>query len=237
MPPASARFPATAWTDCIRVVQQPDHPDFVLQVDHLIATYWRPVFHFLRTKGHTLQDAEDLTQEFFVADLPDKLRSVDRNIGTFRNFLKTLVHRFAIDRTVRSARWKFQTRFVSVHSLVQDEDRAFEPAAGGDPEEAFERQWKTEVLASVRRNLQACYDGNAADRSRYEIFAAYHLGEGTGERPTQEELATQFGVTRDFVRGALEKLQARYERLVRQEVREQVESEEEVEVELRALLN
>ncbi len=36
-----------------------------------------------------------------------------------------------------------------------DEDRAYEPAAGANPDEVFDRQWRAEVLATVKRNLRA----------------------------------------------------------------------------------
>jgi len=62
MPPAtpSARFPSTAWS-CIAAAQDPGHPKFVA-MNRLIATYWRPVFHYLRARGHHAPDAKDLTQ-------------------------------------------------------------------------------------------------------------------------------------------------------------------------------
>ena len=39
----------------------------VLAMNRLISGYWRPVFFYLRTKGMPVQQAEDLTQEFFLA--------------------------------------------------------------------------------------------------------------------------------------------------------------------------
>lgn len=234
MAPASTFFPQTAWTDCVRIVQCPEHPHFVLQVNHLICTYWRPVYHYLRAKGYKVQDAEDLTQEFFCADLPAKIQKADRTIGPFRAFLKALVYRFAIDRTVRSARWKFESRFISVHSLVADEDRAWDPE-GENPEAAFDRQWKTEVLATVHKNLRDHQQGNIDAQRRYDIFAAYVLCDAA-KQPSQEELAARFGVTRDTVRYALDSLQKRYQGLLLQEIRDQVGSDEEAEAELRDLL-
>ena len=55
-------------------------------------------------------------------------------------------------------------------------------------------------------------------------------------QPTPEELVARFGVSRDKVRYALERVKKRHERLLRQEVRDQVGSEAEIEQELRELL-
>jgi hypothetical protein len=67
----SARFPSTAWS-CVRAAQDPDHPQFVAATNRLITTYWKPVFCYLRAKGHAAQDAEDRTQEFFLRFLPTR---------------------------------------------------------------------------------------------------------------------------------------------------------------------
>lgn len=61
----SARFPATAWS-CIEAARDPQHPRFVIAVNRLIATYWRPVFHFFRRKYPAAPDPEGLTQQFFL---------------------------------------------------------------------------------------------------------------------------------------------------------------------------
>jgi RNA polymerase sigma-70 factor (ECF subfamily) len=206
----------------------------------LIATYWRPVFSYLRAKGHTATDAEDLTQEFFVRFLAKGwLDRADPGKGCFRAFLKTLAGRFALVRTDRARQQdRFERQFVAVSTLVKDEDRRYEPAAGETPEEAFDRQWKQETLATVRRNLRAYYEG-ADDpklRRRFEIFAAYYLAERVSEQPTRDVLAARYGMTLDAVRHALDEVNKRYERLLRQEIRDQVGSEDEVEAELRSLV-
>jgi hypothetical protein len=71
---------------------------------------------------------------------------------------------------------------------------------------------------------------------RYEIFAARHRVDSAADQPTQETLASQFGITREQVRYALDEVTKRYERFVRQELREETGSEEEVELEIRELL-
>jgi len=173
----SARFAATAWS-CIEAARDPHHPKFRTAVARLITTYWRPVFHFLRAKGHSATDAEDLTQEFFRRCLQPRspLSRADRNKGRFRDFLRTLVKRFAHDQTVRSTK---QTEFerwpiVSVHDLMRDSDRSYEPPAGETPDEAFDKAWKTALLRTVRDNLEAHYAAasDATEGQRFEIFAA-----------------------------------------------------------------
>ena len=231
----SARFPSTAWS-CVRAAQDPAHPDFIAALNRLITAYWKPVFHFLRAAGRPAAPAEDLTQEFFQRFLTKGwLRPADAQRGRFRHFLCTVLKRFAYSRTARANQQEaFEQGFVSVHRLIQDSDRAWEPPARETPEEAFQRQWKAGVLEAVRRNLQAYYEGldKPAQRQRFELFAAYHFAERSSEQPTQDALAARFGVSREAVRYALDAVGRRYERFLRQEVRDQVGTEEEIEPEL-----
>jgi RNA polymerase sigma-70 factor (ECF subfamily) len=235
----SARFPNTAWS-CVQSAQDPSHPQFVAAMNRLITTYWKPVFCYLRARGHAAQDAEDRTQEFFLRFLVKGwLRPADPQRGRFRDFLLTLLQRFAYDQTVRArVQTKFEKGFVSVHSLVQDSDRAYEPPVRQPPEEAFRSQWKAEVLAGVRVSLLAYYEGlhKPNEWQRFEIFAAFHFVDRLEDRPTLEALAARFGVSRDQVRYALDQVEKRYARFVQQELRDQAGSEADVEEDLRDLL-
>jgi hypothetical protein len=235
----SVRFPATAWS-CIEAAQDPHHPKFVVAVNRLIATYWRPVFWFLRRKYPTATDCEELTQLFFLT-LVSKgwLARAGQKRGHFRDLLKRILQRFAFDKVVRAPeQTKFEQRFVSIHSLMADSDRAYEPPDKETPEEAFDRDRKTALLQMVRRNLEAHYAtaNDPKERQRFAIFAALHLTEGDAPPPTQEAIAKQFGLTRDQVRHAIEVVKRRYLRLLRQEIRDQVGADVDIEEEIRKLL-
>jgi DNA-directed RNA polymerase specialized sigma24 family protein len=234
----SARFPATAWS-CIEAAGDPHHPRYITAVNRLVTAYWRPVFHFLRTKYPAAPDPESITQEFFLTLVSRGwLAGVDAARGRFRDFLKTLLKRFAFDHTVRAPRQaQFEASFVSVHSLMEAE-RTYEPPAGETPEEAFDREWKVALLRTVRDNLAAHYTATSDPEARqaFELFAASHFVERREDQPTQEALAERFGVSRDQVRYALAQVRKRWERLLRQEVRDQVGADVDVEDEIRTLL-
>src|SRR5258708_23712232 len=57
-------------------------------LETLCLTYWYPIYAFLRRRGLGIEDAQDLTQEFFARLLKrDFLRNVGREKGRFRSFL------------------------------------------------------------------------------------------------------------------------------------------------------
>jgi RNA polymerase sigma factor (sigma-70 family) len=234
---SSARFPTTAWS-CLEAARDPQHPKFVIAVNRLIATYWRPVFRYVHRK-YPAADAEELTHEFFQSLVTRGwLARADQTRGRFRNLLWTILRRFAFDQVVRARRQaQFEQRFVSIHSLMEDSDRAYEPPDKETPEEAFDRDWKAALLQTVRRNLEALYAAalDPKERLRFEIFRALHFVEREEDRPTQEAIAERFGITRDQVCYAVEQVRKRSKRLLRQEIRDQVGPDVDVEDEVRKL--
>jgi RNA polymerase sigma factor (sigma-70 family) len=227
-------FPTTAWS-FIRAAQDPEHPEYVRAMNQFIARYWKPIYYFLRVKGHPRHRAEDLTQEFFTRFLErDWLRRADPERGRFRTFLLSVLVRFLSDQgDARAPRQKvFERRFVSVSSLLADEDRTWGPPAGETPEAIFMRQWAATLLADVRGRLRKlCGDRDHADW--YDIFEAAH---GDGDSTSQQRLAERFHLSRDQVRYALEQVQKWFVVLLRAEVRDQVGSEADVGDEIRELM-
>jgi RNA polymerase sigma-70 factor (ECF subfamily) len=235
----SARFPTTAWS-CIEAARDPQHPKFVLAVNRLISAYWRPVYRFFRRKYPTGTDHEGLTQQFFLTLVTKGwVARADQTRGHFRDFLRTILKRYAFDQIVRAPQQdQFEQRFVSIHSLMEDSDRAYEPPDKETPEEAFDRAWKDALLKTVRSNLEDHYAEaiDPEERRRFAIFSALHFVERDEDRPTQEALAERFGISRDQVRYAVELVRKRAERLLRQEIRDQVGTDVDVEEEIGKLV-
>ena len=64
----------------------------------LCKIYWRPVFAFICHKGHSVPDAQDLTQDFFVVMLKGHLlRRADRTRGRFRSLMLRALQDFLRD--------------------------------------------------------------------------------------------------------------------------------------------
>src|SRR5438045_655678 len=61
----------------------------------LCQNYWYPLYVFVRRRGHSPHDAQDLTQEFFARLLAKNyLAEVDRERGRFRSFLLAAMKHF-----------------------------------------------------------------------------------------------------------------------------------------------
>ena len=56
----------------------------------LCRTYWRPIFSFVCRRGYSTEDAQDLTQDFFLMMLERNwLEHADPSRGRFRSLLTT----------------------------------------------------------------------------------------------------------------------------------------------------
>jgi hypothetical protein len=232
-------FPPTAWT-LIEAAKDPNHPRFKEAIAWLLTSYKRPVFFFLRAHGHRSQEAEVMTNEFVTTFLVNNwVEPANRQRGRFRNFLLTILKRFVIDETIRAPKQQqFESGAIPFSSIEAEDGPAYEPAAYGTPDEAFHKEWKAETLRRVWANLKDYYDGlgKPAEAIRYQIFVARHRVDCAADQPTQETLASQFGLTREQVRYSLNEVAKRYQRFIRQELREETGSEEDVEEEIRDLL-
>src|SRR5437762_7978422 len=61
----------------------------------LCRTYWRPIFSFVCRRGYSMEDAQDLTQDFFMMILESNwLEHADPNRGRFRSLLLKSLQNF-----------------------------------------------------------------------------------------------------------------------------------------------
>jgi DNA-directed RNA polymerase specialized sigma24 family protein len=69
----------------------------------LCRAYWRPIFLFVSRRGYSMQEAQDLTQDFFVMMLEtDWLKHADEHRGRFRSFLLKSLQNFLSHATEKS---------------------------------------------------------------------------------------------------------------------------------------
>jgi RNA polymerase sigma-70 factor (ECF subfamily) len=222
---APAPFPTTKWAR-IQAVQDRNHPEHGPELNRFVALYWKPVFYFLRTRGLPFHEAQDVTQDFFLRlQEQDVVARADPQRGRFRSFLLGVLKRVLADRGRRAGG---DRRSVSFDSLIGDEERSFEPAAGDDPEMVFERRWARDLWDRTLRQLADKYTG---DRAAWgEMFLAYFGPEG--KRPSQEALAERFGLSRDQVREILPRVSKRFDGLLRAELRDEGVPEAEIDEEI-----
>ncbi|GAT33543.1 RNA polymerase sigma-70 factor, ECF subfamily [Terrimicrobium sacchariphilum] len=204
-------------------------------LSHLCQIYWYPLYSFARRTGHSPDDAEDLTQEFFLRLLEGEwVASADRTRGRFRTFLLTAMKRFLANEWHRA---HAQKRGGHLPILSLDEESAEtrfsrEPAHTASPDILYERNWALALLENVLCRLED--DLSREGKTAWADILRPLLTSGRGEID-YAATASQLGISEGAARVAVHRLRQRYRQLIRSEVAETVGSEDEVDEELRHL--
>jgi len=123
-----------------------------------------PLYAYIRRRGFSLEDAQDLTQEFFARLLRKNYPAqADRAKGKFRSFLLITLNHFLADEFDRASTLKRGGGQVFI-SLDQDlaEGRYLrEPQDNLSPEKLFERRWAQTILENDLKRLRAEYEADS----------------------------------------------------------------------------
>ena len=92
-------FASTCWTAVFDAAQSSLAPARAQEaLSDLCARYWRPLYLFLRRQGFNSEDAQDLTQGFFVDLINTRAYArADPTKGRFRSFLLGAMKHFVAD--------------------------------------------------------------------------------------------------------------------------------------------
>ncbi len=229
---AGARwFATTHWSVVVRAGDSAS-PESGAAMERLCRTYWYPLYAFVRRKGHSHEDASDLTQAFFVRFLEKRyLKSVDAGLGKFRTFLLTSMTHFLANEWDKSQAQKRGggQRLISFDDPNAEERYQLEPVEHATPETLFERRWAQTVVGVVLDRL-----ASETEPKRFEVLKRFLL-EGKGA-VSYDEAAAQVGMSVSAVTSAIHRMRARFGALLVEEVSNTVATPDAVESELRHLL-
>jgi RNA polymerase sigma-70 factor (ECF subfamily) len=229
------RFATTRWTR-VTIASDPASPAARAALEQLCQDYWPPLFAFALRQGRDSHTAQDLTQAFFAHFLErGYLRAADRTRGRFRTFLLTCFQHFLIHEWEKKQAVKRGGQFVLVSWEEQSaglESRAVS-AASMPPEKLYDREWALNIMERGLTRLRAEFVAAGRDR-HFEILGQFlHSEPGPGEYLGAGQ---QLDLPHRAVKLAVHRMRRRYGRLVREEVRETVTSESEVDDEMRYLV-
>src|SRR6266700_4251806 len=92
-------FATTQWSMILAAGRSQADPEVArAALAQLCQTYWAPLYGFVRSRGYTVYDAQDLTQSFFAYLIEHKIYArADRAYGKFRAFLLASIKKFLAD--------------------------------------------------------------------------------------------------------------------------------------------
>jgi RNA polymerase sigma factor (sigma-70 family) len=229
-------FATTHWSVIAACARGSETADKALAL--LCRDYWPPLYSFVRRRGHSPADAQDLVQGFFAFLLETRayLRT-DRNKGKFRTFLLASLKHYMADAWDRERALKRggDQSFVSLDEQIEVVEKMYVNEAAAttlSEEQAYEQRWATALVAHALARIGEEF----ANGQRIQLFNGLKpfLTGGVG-LPSQTELAAKLDMPIETLRSHLSRLRARYRELLREEVARTIAVADDVDEELRHL--
>jgi RNA polymerase sigma factor (sigma-70 family) len=226
------RFVTTRWSVVLSCADSQASTQTVRNaLAQLCQTYWRPIFAFVCRSGHSIEDAQDLTQDFFLMILEGHLlERADPSRGRFRSLLLKALRDFLNDaRDKRRAqkrggdlqfiRWdEWMAELPSQLSISARESESW------PPEKIFDVRWAATIVEHALGRLgEECE--RRSRRRVFDVLSSCLAAER--EDVSYASFSKALGIPETAVK--------RYRSLLREEVAETVEKPEEVDDELRYL--
>jgi len=231
----AAQFRTTRWTVVVTAGDR-SSPESDAALAHLCQTYWLPVYAFIRKRGHSPEQAQDLTQSFFVRFLGrNDAGRARRDRGRFRCFLMTAVENFVRDEHARAVRLKRGGGLMLLSLDVSAAERQFlqEPAETLTPASAFDKQWARTLLDNAMQRLAGEYR-ESGKAELFEQLQSFLWGEAESTR--YEQLSQRLTMSVVNLRVTAHRIRHRYREILREEIAQTVAAPDEIDAELRYLL-
>lgn len=227
-------FETTDW-GLIEAARRDDGQSARQAMTDLCASYWYPLYAFIRRKGYQADQAQDLTQGLFESLLRrDFLRAIGPEKGRFRSYLLAACKHYLSNQRDRQKAWKRGGRSVLLSFDLPDAEGRYanEPSHVMTADRLFERRWALTLLEHVLGRVHgemAC----AGKSALFELLKPALLADG-GRTP-YAEIAAQLQMTEEAVKMAAHRVRRRYRDLVREEVARTVGPGVDVDAEIQEL--
>ena len=198
--------------------------------------YWPPLYSFLRHRGFSSADAQDLVQGFFAYLLEQNtLIRADQQKGRLRTFLLGSLQHFLYNEYDRARALKRGggRQIVSIEEHLPEAEAAMLATAHLSDAGCYDLVWASTIVSRAWQSLQNDFvaEGKAEWLEELRPFIAG----GSVTPPDQVEAAARLGVPIATLRTWLSRLRQRYRESLRTEVASTVSDPADVDQELHHL--
>jgi RNA polymerase sigma-70 factor (ECF subfamily) len=228
-------FATTHWSAVITAGRR-STPQSEKALGELCGIYWYPLYAYVRRRGYSREDAEDLTQGFFTRFLErNYLDGLSSEKGRFRAFLLASLKNFLANEWNKAHRQKRGGHLaaLSLDWQIADSRYQIDPADNVTPDRIYDREW---ALALLERVITRLRDECIAD-SKAQLFDELKpfLTADKSAVP-YPQVAANLGMAEGAVRVTVHRLRRRYRELLRDEIRQTLSDPAQLADEMQALL-
>jgi len=215
------RFSSTHWSVVLTAAQDQTQAGQAA-LAQLYGTYWYPLYSHVRRRGYSPQEAQDLTQGFFLHLLEHRgLTQVDPHKGRFRSFLLASLQNFlsvARHREHTIKRGGLCT-FISLDAETLESLYQREPVDDSalTAEQIFDARWALTLLNEAMTSVRAQYVARGKGKTFETLKGFLPIG-STKELSSYHEAAATLGVSEAAVNTLIHRLRQQYSVALRCEV-------------------
>jgi DNA-directed RNA polymerase specialized sigma24 family protein len=225
-------FGETRWS-VVNAAAETTSPQQAAALETLCNTYWFPIYVYVRRRGYSAHDAQDLTQDFFARIVRDNsFARADRSKGKFRSYLLGALNHFLADewdKKLAKKRGGGQT----VWSLEAAEEKYLQiPASNTSPETAFDHRWGLILLEQAVRRLHEELKGTKKEM-HFALLKDFLTNDAAPGG--YEAAARKLSVDPNRVAVIVYRMRRRFRQLLRAELAQTVSSQADLDEELRHL--
>jgi RNA polymerase sigma-70 factor (ECF subfamily) len=233
--PGPREFQTTHWS--LVVTAGSDEASLVSAqnaLEDLCKAYWYPLYVFVRYRGYSADEAQDLTQSFFARLIEKRgFANADPDRGRFRSYLLGAMKNFLANEWHRARAMKRGggATLLSWDALDPEARYALEPAGTDDPGAGFDRKWAEETIARALDRLREEMEA----KGKGDLFTNLK-GSLTGDESDRTGIAARLGMSVGAVKVAVHRLRKRYRELLRAEIADTVDDPADIDLEMRDLV-
>ena len=232
------KFPETQWSALVprEACGKPSSSTSDAGFSQLCSRYWYPLYAFLRKRGHSSEDAQDLTQGFFAHLMRgERFGKLDPTRGRFRAYLLSSLKHYVADEKKKqnAAKRGGGSHQISIEQEMAEDRFHNEPYHELTPDKLFDRQWAMTILTETENQLAREF-ANLGNEDTFSEIHKYLL-----TKPDQgdyEQIALRLGILESSVRTSVSRMRKRHISILREQVRATVTSAGEIDDEIRYLL-
>jgi RNA polymerase sigma-70 factor (ECF subfamily) len=217
----AASFLSTHWTVVLSAAWD-ETPAGQAALAELYRTYWYPLYAHVRRQGYNSDDAQDLTQGFFLHLLERQgLTQADRSKGKFRSFLLSSLQNFLVtaQRRERTIKRGGLYKFMSLDAEAAESRYQHEPAddLALTPEQIFDARWALTLLNEAMKTVQAQYEVRGKSKI-FETLKDFLASGSTRALNSYHDAAVVLGMSDAAVKTLIHRLRQQYSIALRREV-------------------
>ncbi len=210
--------------------------DWQDSLETLCRHYWYPLYAYLRRKGYSASDAQDLTQDFFASLIEkDYLKAIEPGRGRFRWFLMDAIKKYAANwNAAQRAKKRGGDRRILPLEFDDGETRyQREPVDDWTAEKLFERRWTLELLDRSLQDLREQYE-SAGKLRLFDTLKVFLTADSSP--PSYDEVASQLGLSQTAIKVAIHRLRDKYRQTIRRQVADTLDESDSLDDEIDRLL-